>query len=65
MLALTPLVLQLIQLGVQVLPGLISAAVTEVELLNSDTPATPEQRAVIDLALDQANQAVMDAQQGA
>ncbi len=63
-LALTPLVLQLLQLGVQVLPGLIAAAVTEVDLLNSGTAATAEQRAAIDLALDQANQAVMDARQG-
>lgn len=64
MLTLTPLVLQLLQLGVQVLPGLISAAVTEVELLNSKTAPTAAQQAAIDAALDEAQTAVMAAQQG-
>lgn len=63
-LTLTPLVLQLLQIGVAVLPQLISAAVTEVQLLNSDTAATAEQQAAIDAALDEANAALMNAQQG-
>jgi hypothetical protein len=65
MLTLTPLVLQLLQLGVQVLPGLINAAVTEVELLKSGTAPTAEQQAAIDAALDDANTALMNAKQGA
>ena len=63
MLALSPLVLQLIQLGIQVVPGLIAAALTEIELVNSDTPPSDVQREEIRAALEEANTALMNAQQ--
>lgn len=64
MLSLTPLVLQLIELGITVLPGVIAAAQQEVALLNSGEAPTPAQQAQIDAALDVANSALMNAKQG-
>jgi hypothetical protein len=65
MLVLTPLVLQLMQLGVQVLPEIIAAAQQEIALLNSGSPPTAAQQAAIDTALDQANSALQAAQPSA
>lgn len=58
---LTPLVLQLIALGIQVAPEIISAAQQEVSLANSATAPTPEQKAAIDAALDAAHAALQAA----
>jgi hypothetical protein len=65
MLALTPLVLQLLQLGLNVVPEIIAAAQTEVDLWNSGTAPTAAQQAAIDAALDQANAALQAAQPAA
>lgn len=63
MLTLTPIVLQLISLGLTVIPELVQAAITEVNLLNSATPPTADQQAAIDTALDTANAALQNAVQ--
>lgn len=55
---LTPQVLQMVLLGIQVAPELIAAAQQEFALLQSGTPPTPEQQAAIDAALDQAHAAL-------
>lgn len=65
MLTLTPLVLQLIQLGATVLPELIATAQTEVSLVNAGTAPSPEQQAAIDAALETANNALQAAQPAA
>ena len=62
MLALTPLVLQLIELGVSVVPELISAAQQEIAIFNSGTPPTAAQQADIDAALATAHAALQAAQ---
>lgn len=62
MLALTPLVLQLIQLGVAVAPEVISAAQTEIALVSGTHPPSAEQQAQIDAGLDAANAALQAAQ---
>jgi hypothetical protein len=62
MLALTPLVLQLISLGVSVAPELISAAQTEISLVTGTSAPTAEQQAQIDSALAAANSALQAAQ---
>jgi len=61
MLSLTPLVLQLLAAGIQVLPEIIAAAQTEVQLLNAGSAPTPAQLAAIDAALRQANAALQAA----
>jgi len=61
MLTLVPLILQLLQMGLTVVPELISAAQTEVGLLNSGQAPTPAQQAQIDAALATANAAVQAA----
>jgi len=58
MLTLTPLVLQLVAAGIQLLPEIIAAAQTEVQLLNANTAPTQAQQAEIDTALKQANDAL-------
>ena len=58
MLTLTPLVLQLVAAGIQLLPEIIAAAQTEVQLLNAYTAPTQAQQAEIDTALKQANDAL-------
>ena len=65
MLTLAPLVLQLIELGVSVLPAMITAAQTEIALFNAGTAPTAAQQADIDSALDTAHAALQAAQQGA
>ena len=62
---LTPLVLQLISLGISVAPELISAAQTEIGLINSGSAPTPAEQAQIDAALDAAHAALQAAQPGA
>lgn len=59
MLSLTPLVLQLIAAGLRVLPEIIAAAQTEVQLLNARAAPTPAQQAAIDAALETANAALV------
>jgi hypothetical protein len=65
MLALTPAVLQLIQLGLTVAPEIAAeiaaAAQTEVALFTSGTAPTPAQQAQIDAALDVAHAALQAA----
>jgi hypothetical protein len=61
MLALTPLVLQLISLGISVVPELISAAQTEISLVTGTNPPSAEQQSQIDAALAQANAALQAA----
>ena len=48
-----------------VLPGLLSAAQTEINLFTSATPPTAEQLATIQAALDQSEALLQSAQQGA
>ena len=62
MLTLTPLVLQLIQLGVQIVPEIITAAQAELSLVNSTSAPTADQQAQIDAALAAANTALLNAQ---
>lgn len=61
MLTLTPLVLQLVAQGIQLLPEIIAAAQTEVQLLNTRTLPTAGQIAAIDAALGKANAALQAA----
>lgn len=61
MIALTPQVLQMVLLGLQVAPELIAAAQQEIALFSAGTPPTPEQQAAIDAALDQAHAALQAA----
>jgi hypothetical protein len=65
MLTLTPLVLQLIQLGITVVPELIAAAQTEISLVTGTSPPSAEQQSQIDAALDAANAALQAAQASA
>jgi hypothetical protein len=58
MLALTPVVLQLVEAGITILPSIITAAKTEVSLFNSQTAPTPAQQAEIDDALAAAHAAL-------
>lgn len=60
-LALTPLVLQLVSLGITIAPEIIAAAQQEIALANSATAPTPEQKAAIDAALDAAHAALQAA----
>ena len=65
MLTLTPLVLQLISLGVSVAPELISAAEAEISLVTGTSPPSAAQQAQIDAALTAANTALQNAQPAA
>lgn len=65
MLALTPLVLQLVSLGVSVAPELISAAQTEISLITGTSAPTAAQQAQIDAGLEIANTALQNAQPAA
>jgi len=58
MLSLTPVVLQLIEAGITVMPEILSAAQTEVALFNSGSAPTAQQQAAIDAALDAAHAAL-------
>jgi len=62
MLTLVPVLLELLQAGITVVPELITAAQTEVSLFNSGTAPTAEQQATIDAALATANSALQAAQ---
>ena len=62
MLTLTPLIFQLLSMGVSVLPELISAAETEISLVTGTSPPDAAQQAQIDAALAQANAALQAAQ---
>ena len=61
MLELTPLILQMIQLGITVVPELITAAQAEISLISGTTPPTAAQQAVITAAVDTANAAIQAA----
>lgn len=61
MIALTPQVLQMVLLGLQVAPELIAAAQQEIALFSSGTPPTAEQQAAIDAALEAAHAALQAA----
>ena len=63
-LVLTPIVLQLIQMGLSIVPEIVAAARAEVDLLNAGSAPTAEQQAAIDAALDQAHAALQAAQPG-
>jgi hypothetical protein len=65
MLTLTPLILQLIQLGITVAPELISAAETEISLVTGTSAPTAAQQLTIDTALATANTALQNAQPAA
>ena len=62
MLTLIPVILELLQAGITVVPEIISAAQTEYALFSSGAPPTAAQQAAIDAALDQANAALQAAQ---
>jgi hypothetical protein len=53
--------IELIQLGVSVVPQVISAAQTAVSLIESGSDPTPEEQAQIDAALDAAHAALQAA----
>jgi hypothetical protein len=65
MIALAPLVLQLIQLGLSVAPELISAAMSEISIFNSGTAPTAAQQADLDSAMASAHAALQGAQPAA
>ena len=58
---LTPQVLQMVLLGIQVAPELIAAAQQEFALLQAGQAPTPEQQSAIDDALAQAHAALQAA----
>lgn len=62
MLAITPLVLQLVSLGISVAPELIAAAEQEISLITGTAPPTAEQQAQITAAVVAANAALQAAQ---
>jgi hypothetical protein len=62
---LSPVVLDLIRLGIAVAPQILAAAQLELQLLNSGTTASAEQQATISAALDAAHATLQAAQQGA
>lgn len=59
---LLPIIVQLIQAGIVLVPQLIAAAKTELDLLGSGSAPTAEQKAQIDAALELANDALQNAQ---
>lgn len=59
---LLPIIIQLIQAGVTLAPGLIAAAKMELDLLGSKSAPSDEQKAQIDAALELANNALQNAQ---
>ena len=65
MLTLIPVVLEMLEAGVTIVPEIISAAKTEYALFSSSTPPTAAQQATIDAALEVANNALQAAQQAA
>ena len=61
MLTLIPVLLKMLEVGITVVPEIISAAQTEAALFNSTSAPTPAQLAQIDAALDTANAALQAA----
>lgn len=59
------LVAQLVQLGIPIAEEIQAAVVAEMALSGSGTAPTPEQQASIDLALEQAHNALQAASQAA
>jgi hypothetical protein len=64
MLTLVPIVLQLLEAGITVVPEIISAAQAEVALFNSGSAPTAAQQAQIDAAEAAASAALQAAVQG-
>lgn len=64
MLTLVPIVLNLLEAGISIVPEIIAAAQTEVALFNSATPPTAAQQAQIDAAEATASAALQAAVQG-
>ena len=62
MLALTPVIIQLIEAGLTIAPQIMAAWKTEVALFTAGTPPTDAQKAEIDAALDAADAALQAAQ---
>jgi hypothetical protein len=65
MLTLIPVVLQLLEAGITIIPQIVTAAQTEFSLFSSGTAPTAAQQAAIDAALDKANAALQAAQPAA
>lgn len=65
MLTLIPIVLELLQAGVTIVPEIVSAAQAEYALFSTGTAPTAAQQAQIDAALETANAALQAVQQGA
>ncbi|HEY3848365.1 MAG TPA: hypothetical protein VGL95_14760 [Acetobacteraceae bacterium] len=64
-LTLIPVVLDLLEAGVTIVPEIVTAAQTEYALFSSSTPPTAAQQATIDAALETANNALQAATQAA
>lgn len=63
MIALLPVIIQLVQAGLAIAPDIIAAGKTELDLLSPGAaPPTAEQKAAIMAALDRANAALQAAQ---
>lgn len=60
MITLSPLVLQIVSLGLTYTPQLIEAAIAEIDLLNSGSTPTAEQLAVIAKGLEEAHAALQN-----
>lgn len=63
MLALTPLVIQLIELGIEVAPDIIAAVRREIALVSATNAPNAADQALIDRALEEANAALQAARQ--
>lgn len=65
MLTLLPVILQLLEAGITVAPQLVAAGKTEIDLVNSRSAPTQDQKDQIDAALELANDALQGAQPAA
>jgi hypothetical protein len=65
MLTILPLILQLIEAGITVVPELIAAGKTEISLITGTSPPTAEQQAQIEAAVVAANNALQASQPAA
>jgi hypothetical protein len=61
---LSPIVFDLVELGIAIAPHILAAARVEVQMLTSGAPPTAEQTAAISAALDAAHATLQAAQQG-
>lgn len=59
---LLPIIIQLVQAGITLVPQLIAAGKMELDLLGSNSPPSDAQKAEIDAALELANDALQNAQ---